>query len=84
MYLQELHTGAYLGYEARRRLPDEFGLRELWERPVINETLFHDSFPDKTNSSKSISLWEAGTRYMVGTGLLPACQLLTPLLASLA
>jgi hypothetical protein len=30
-----LHTGAYMGYTVHRRMPDEWGLRALWEEEQL-------------------------------------------------
>lgn len=65
--MQELHTGAYLGYEERRRLPDKHGLRQLWDFPSVNETVFYESHPTPTSMVHMTSLWDAGTRFVVGT-----------------
>lgn len=35
---QERHAGAYLGFNKRRRLPETYGVRDLWDYPAMAAT----------------------------------------------
>lgn len=38
----DMHAGVFLGFKSQRQLPTSYGLRDLWEKPVLNATLFAD------------------------------------------
>ncbi|PNH09202.1 Tiny macrocysts protein B, partial [Tetrabaena socialis] len=74
------HHGVYLGFRTLRRIPTDFGLRAIWDDPVINITLFYDE-DDPANpgnivqqgsegipsSYRMMGLWDAGNLYLAKT-----------------
>ncbi|GLC70645.1 hypothetical protein PLESTF_001017600 [Pleodorina starrii] len=40
--LKKLHHGVYLGFRSLRRIPDSNGLRDIWDKPLLNMTLYYD------------------------------------------
>ncbi|PNH03659.1 Tiny macrocysts protein B [Tetrabaena socialis] len=75
--LAELHHGVYLGFRGLRRIPANFGLRAIWDNPLINITLFYDEndlahpghiMPQASeglpSSSRMMGLWDAGNLYL--------------------
>ncbi|PNH04175.1 Tiny macrocysts protein C, partial [Tetrabaena socialis] len=75
--LKELHHGVYLGFRSLRRIPTDFGLRDIWDNPSINISLFYDqndpAAPEHLlrqaseglpSGSRMMGLWDAGNLYL--------------------
>ncbi|KAJ9519310.1 hypothetical protein QJQ45_023113, partial [Haematococcus lacustris] len=60
----DLHQGVYMGFDKRRRLPDKFGLRQIWDQPTQVETVYEDTSPVMTVYTRNVSLWDAGNNYV--------------------
>ncbi|KAJ9517557.1 hypothetical protein QJQ45_025103, partial [Haematococcus lacustris] len=58
-----LHSGSYLGFHSRRQLPDEFGIRRVWEVDGCNCTIFYDSLPLPSSKTRVMGLWDAGNLF---------------------
>lgn len=41
-HLQYYHHGVYMGFEGSRRMPEQHGLRQLWDSPSVNLTMYFD------------------------------------------
>ncbi|KAG2488180.1 hypothetical protein HYH03_013321 [Edaphochlamys debaryana] len=71
-----LHHGVYLGFDHRRRISSQFGLRHIWDDPGLNVTVFYDAaLITSANStvtqleaplpvSRLMGLWDAGNEYL--------------------
>ncbi|GFH17171.1 PAS domain-containing protein, partial [Haematococcus lacustris] len=62
-----LHSGSYLGFHSRRQLPDEFGIRRVWEVDGCNCTIFYDSLPLPSSKTRVMGLWDAGNLFTVNS-----------------
>ncbi|PNH12261.1 Tiny macrocysts protein B [Tetrabaena socialis] len=75
--LKEEHHGVYLGFRALRRIPTDFGLRDIWDNPTLNITLFfdendpaapehilHQAADGLPTSYSMMGLWDAGNLYL--------------------
>ncbi|PNH12265.1 Tiny macrocysts protein B [Tetrabaena socialis] len=75
--LKEEHHGVYLGFRALRRIPTDFGLRDIWDNPILNITLFfdendpaapehilHQASEGLPTSYRMMGLWDAGNMYL--------------------
>ncbi|KAJ9519258.1 hypothetical protein QJQ45_017921, partial [Haematococcus lacustris] len=59
-----LHQGVYMGFGKRRQLPDEFGLRQIWDQATQVETVYEDTSPVQNVYQRNVSLWDAGNNYV--------------------
>ncbi|EFJ49581.1 hypothetical protein VOLCADRAFT_89940 [Volvox carteri f. nagariensis] len=40
--MKDLHLGVYLGFRSLRRISASYGLRSIWDDPLLNVTLYYD------------------------------------------
>ncbi|KAJ9529670.1 hypothetical protein QJQ45_014402 [Haematococcus lacustris] len=62
--LDRLHTGLYRGFGQQRRLPDSFGIRDLWEQPSLPMVSFFNVDSGIRANTSIASLWDMGNLYI--------------------
>ncbi|GFH16185.1 tiny macrocysts protein B [Haematococcus lacustris] len=58
-----LHAGTYLGFTSRQSLPEEHGVRTLWEVDGATCIDFYNSLPQPTTTTVVMGMWDAGNMY---------------------
>ncbi|KAJ9517430.1 hypothetical protein QJQ45_016809, partial [Haematococcus lacustris] len=58
-----LHAGTYLGFTSRQSLPEEHGVRTLWEVDGATCVDFYNSLPQPTTTTVVMGMWDAGNMY---------------------
>ncbi|KAG2425298.1 hypothetical protein HXX76_013879 [Chlamydomonas incerta] len=71
--LKDLHHGVYLGFRNLRRISNKFGLRDIWDQPLLNISIFYDPEDGQPADTAPptghtlMGLWDAGNLYLSKT-----------------
>ncbi|KAL6757143.1 hypothetical protein V8C86DRAFT_1716601 [Haematococcus lacustris] len=63
--LDSLHRGIYRGFKEQRRLTANYGIRDIWEQPLLNLSYFFDMGSYINGDLEAVGLWDAGNTYIL-------------------
>ncbi|KAJ9530074.1 hypothetical protein QJQ45_023353, partial [Haematococcus lacustris] len=63
--LDSLHRGIYRGFNEQRRLTANYGIRDIWEQPLLNLSYFFDMGSYINGDLEAVGLWDAGNTYIL-------------------
>ncbi|GFH29464.1 tiny macrocysts protein B [Haematococcus lacustris] len=58
-------SGIYRGFKEQRRLTANYGIRDIWEQPLLNLSYFFDMGSYINGDLKAVGLWDAGNTYIL-------------------